>query len=276
MEKEGITLVLSGGTARGLAHIGVIEVLEENNINIKRIIGVSAGALIGGMYAAGKLNSFKKEMFNLKSKMNILKFISFRPSNGALLDIKHFEQPIRKLIDGIKIETLPIGFVSLAYDLFNDRRFIFEEGELYNAVRASISIPGLFPPFKYNKSILIDGAFSDSLPIDIARELFPNDKIVAVNLESGSKITSKNYNLLNVLNFSINLQLKENAKSNEKSADLVITPDVVEGKWDFKHMKNIIREGRKSAKDALLEILKLVAAPNKIKVVDSDSISVAK
>lgn len=258
---EPITLVLSGGTARGIAHIGIIEILEENKIPIKRIVGVSAGALIGGMYAAGKLKPFTKEMFNLKSKMNLFRSLSFRPGSGALLDISSFEQPIRKLIDEVKIETLPIGFVSLAYDILNDKRFIFQEGELYNAVRASISIPGLFPPFKYNKSILIDGSFSNSLPIDIARELFPNDKIIAINLEAGSKMNAKHMNILSILTYSINLQLKEMATDHEKGADLLITPDIAEGKFDFDHMKEIIKEGRNAAEKALPAILKLVTPP---------------
>lgn len=258
-EKQGITLVLSGGTARGMAHIGVIEVFEENKIPIKRIVGVSAGALIGGMYAAGKIKKFKKEIFNLKSKLNFFSYYkSFKMSNGGLFDLSVFEGPIKKLIDDIKIENLPVGFVSLAYDIANDKRFIFQDGDLYNAIRASISIPGLFPPFKYENSILIDGAFSDSLPIDIARELFPNDKIVAVNLESGSKINPKHYNILSMLNYSINLQLKEMAKNNEKSADLLITPLVKEGKWDFKHMRKIMKEGRTAAEKSLPEVKKLL------------------
>ena len=256
-EQEGITLVLSGGSMRGLAHIGLLEVLEEHKIPIKRVVGVSAGALVGGIFAAGKLRKFREEMFDLKSKISFFKMLSLK-ARGSLFDIKMFEEPIKKMIDNIKIEDLPIGFVSLAYDIVNDKRVIFQEGNLYNAVRASVSIPGLFPPFKHKNSILIDGAFSDSLPIDIARELFPNDKIVAVNLEAGSKIDSKHFSILSILNYSINLQLKEMAKNSIKSADLLLTPEIKEGKWDFKHMKSIIKEGRIAGEKALPEIKKLL------------------
>lgn len=179
---KNISLVLSGGGARGIAHIGVIEELEKQGYNIHSIAGTSMGALIGGIYAVGKLNDFKEWILNL-DKLDIFKLIDFTLiSNGFVKGDRLFNE-LKAFIPDIQIEELELNYVAIATDLTHRKEVIFKEGKLLDAIRASVSIPSIFTPVKQDDSILVDGGVINNIPLNHAVRI-ANDILVAVNVNS--------------------------------------------------------------------------------------------
>lgn len=255
--KKGITLVLSGGGAKGLAHIGVIEVLEKNKIPIKRIIGTSAGALVGGFYAAGKLKQIKKMFLNL-SKWDVLKLFFSFPSHDCIFSCKKIDKLLEEGAKGIEIKKLKIPFTAVAFDLSHERKVLFEKGDLFEAIRSSISIPGFFKPFKLGKSLLIDGGVVDVVPVDIAKNYSKTDKILAVNLETHPILKTDKINLLKMLDYAAYIETRELARLQEKEADLIIKPNVSLGHFEFYKAEEMIKQGRKATRNLLPKIKKLL------------------
>ena len=176
------TLILSSGGARGLAQIGVIKELEDNGWIINAVAGCSIGALIGGFYAAGKINELETWMLDL-TKNDIIKYfdISFK-TNGFIKGEKVLND-LKKLIDIKNIEDLNIPYKAVATDITSRQPIWFDKGDLFNAIRASISIPGIFTPHIINNMVLVDGGVCNPMPID-AFEKNNSDKVIAVNLNS--------------------------------------------------------------------------------------------
>lgn len=253
---RGITLVLSGGGAKGLAHIGVIEELVKNKIKINRIVGTSAGALVGGFYAAGKLNELKKILLGLTAWDVFKLFFSF-PKHDFIFNLKKIDLILQYLIKDIKIEDLKIPFTAVAFDLIQGKKVIFEKGNLFQAVRASISIPGFFRPFQLGGSLFIDGGVIDIVPVDVAQEYKEKNKILAVNLETHSILKTDKLNLLKILDVAAYIQTKELARLQEKDADLVLKPDLDIGHFEFHKGKEIIPKGRRVVQEHLKAIKKL-------------------
>src|SRR3989338_620648 len=258
-EKEGITLVLSGGSARGLAHIGVIEVLQENQIPIKRIIGTSAGALIGGLYSAGKLKEIKKLFLGMHKK-EVRKFLHLHPSKQSIFNVEKLDELLKKYTDGIYIENLAPPFIAVSFDVAKGEKYLFKKGGLFDAIRASISIPGFFKPFKRGESLFVDGGVTDIVPVDVAKKY--KDKIVVVNVEHPPKLNIKkeieSINIIKMIDYTTAFGLSELAKLEEKGADVIIHPYTKVKRFDFYKAHQIIKEGRKSALKALPKIKKLL------------------
>lgn len=181
--KKDITLVLSGGGARGIAHIGVIEELVKLNVNIASISGTSMGALIGGIYAVGKLEEFKQWMLKV-NRTKIFKLIDFSFSTQGLVKGERIFNEIKEFITDVNIEDLPIKYTATAFDIANGREVVFDKGSLYNAIRASISIPTIFTPLTLGDSIFIDGGVVNNIPINTAKRV-QNDIVIAVNVNAG-------------------------------------------------------------------------------------------
>lgn len=181
--KKDITLVLSGGGARGIAHIGVIEELVKLNVNIASISGTSMGALIGGIYAVGKLEEFKQWMLKV-NRTKIFKLIDFSFSTQGLVKGERIFNEIKEFITDVNIEDLPIKYTATAFDLANGREVVFDKGSLYNAIRASISIPTIFTPLTLGDSVFIDGGVVNNIPINTAKRV-QNDIVIAVNVNAG-------------------------------------------------------------------------------------------
>ncbi len=137
--KKNATLVLSGGGARGFAHIGVIEELENRGFTINSIAGTSMGALVGGVYAAGKLGEFKQWAIKL-TKTDVLKLFDLSFTNQGLIKGDKVLKAMKEFIPDSNIEDLKINYTATAFDLTHDKEVIFNNGSLYNAIRASISI----------------------------------------------------------------------------------------------------------------------------------------
>jgi NTE family protein len=176
--KRNVTLVLSGGGARGFAHIGAIEEIESRGYIINSIAGTSMGALIGGVYATGKLNEFKEWAYNL-DKQEIFKLIDFSFSNQGLIKGDKVFKAMKKFIPDANIEDLKIKYTATAFDLAHNKEIVFREGSLYNAIRASISIPTVFTPVIDGDSVLVDGGVVNNIPINNAIRT-KNDVLIAV------------------------------------------------------------------------------------------------
>ena len=184
-EGQTVALVLGSGGARGYAHIGVIEVLLERGYEIIAIAGCSMGAVIGGVYAAGKLQAYKDWVTGL-GQFDVLKLLDISFSApGAIRGEKVFSI-VHDLIGDVRIEELPLAFTAVATDLLAHKEIWFQEGPLHQAIRASAAIPSLLTPVLMGGRVLVDGGLMNPLPI-IPTISSHADRIIAVNL-SGEDI----------------------------------------------------------------------------------------
>ena len=179
MEKN-VALVLSGGGPRGFAYIGAIEELESRGYRITSIAGTSIGSLIGGVYAAGKLDDVKQWLYSL-DVWNMFSLIDFSLSMNHLVKGDRIISALKDIVPQINIEDLNIPYKAVATNLYTGEEVVFSSGDLFSAIRASISIPTLFKPVEYNDSLLIDGAMSNCLPINRV-ERTPGDILVAFDV----------------------------------------------------------------------------------------------
>ena len=163
--KKKIALVLSGGGARGLAHIGAIETLESHGYEITSIAGCSMGALIGGMYAAGKLPEVKDWVLAL-DRRKVLSLVDFSLSLTHLVKGDRMMEALKEIVPDVNIEDLPIPYTAVATDWNSGKEVIFDHGSLYDAIRASISIPLFLNPVRREEMLLVDGGLVNSLPLN--------------------------------------------------------------------------------------------------------------
>jgi NTE family protein len=181
-----VSLVLGSGGARGFAHIGVIQWLTENGVEIESISGSSMGALIGGIYAAGKLDVYTKWVRALEKK-DVLRLLDFTFGSPGLLKGEKIMEVLRELIGDCNIEDLPISFTAVATDIQAEKEVWLDEGPLFDAIRASIGIPTLFTPFHHQGRVFIDGGLVNPIPIaPTIRDR--TDLTIAVNLSAKGKI----------------------------------------------------------------------------------------
>lgn len=179
-KKPTLSLVLGSGGARGLAHIGVIQVLEEQDFDIRSISGTSMGALIGGIYAAGELQSYTDWVCALE-RFDIIKLLDVSFSGSALFKGEKIIDTLKELVGDCNIEDLPISFTSVSTNLDDGKEVWISEGPLFDAIRASIAFPTIFSPFKFQGKNLVDGGVLN--PIPIAPTLHDNtDLTLAVSL----------------------------------------------------------------------------------------------
>ncbi len=180
--KKNVALVLGSGGARGVAHIGVINELVKQGYNITSISGTSMGALVGGMYATGSLKSFEEWMCSL-NKLDVFNLVDFTLSLNGIVKGNKILKEMKALIPDRKIEDLSIPFTAVATDIINGKEVVFTQGSLYDAIRASISIPTVFTPFDYNGLKLVDGGVLNPIPINLVKR-HKDDILVVANLAS--------------------------------------------------------------------------------------------
>lgn len=177
---QDVALVLSSGGARGLAHIGAIEGLEEQGYRITSIAGCSMGALIGGVYAAGKLKDFREWMKTV-TRRKMLELTDFSLSLNHIVKGSRIIEAIMEFVPDVLIEDLPIPYCAIATDLKAGREVVFREGSLFNAIRASISLPSFYEPVHRDGMILIDGGVTNPIPLNrVARK--EGDILVGVDV----------------------------------------------------------------------------------------------
>jgi NTE family protein len=181
-KNKTVSLVLSSGGARGLAHVGVIEELERRGYAIGEIAGCSAGALVGGMYAAGKLPEFKDWICNL-DRVDVFSLMDFTFSSRGFIKGEKVYQALKKVVPDQNIENLPIRFSCNAVDVNSGKEHVFTQGSLYKAIRASGSIPSVFLPAQIDKRNFIDGGVLNPVPISLISDPH-RTLIVVVNTNS--------------------------------------------------------------------------------------------
>lgn len=177
-----IGLVLGGGAARGWAHIGVLRTLVEEGIVPDIITGCSIGAVVGGCYAAGKLDQLEEFARSL-SKARVLRFLDFHFNGSGLISGRRLQRLLESNINGIDIDDLPIKFGAVATELGSGHEIWLTKGPLIEAMRASYALPGVFAPILHNDRWLFDGALVNPVPITMARA-FGADIVICVNLSS--------------------------------------------------------------------------------------------
>ena len=183
MQKKTVSLVLGSGGARGLAHIGIIHYLQENNYEIQSISGCSIGALVGGFYAAGKLDAYAKWLENV-DVINMLKLLDFKGS-GGLVSGEKLMKTLGELVGDVNIENLPINFTAVATDIDTEKEVWINSGSLLNAVRASISLPMFFTPYKTKSGKrLVDGGVLNPVPI---APTFHDDTDLTISVNLGGE-----------------------------------------------------------------------------------------
>ncbi|HET9034381.1 MAG TPA: patatin-like phospholipase family protein [Dokdonella sp.] len=162
--KIPISLVLGSGGARGYAHVGVIEELIAQGFDIRSIAGSSMGALVGGVYAAGKLNAYRDWVLQL-AKFDVFKLLDITISGGGFIKGDRIINALREHVGDVAIEDLPISYTAVAVDLDAHREVWFSHGSLFDAIRASIAIPTVFRPHRYQGRLLVDGGLLNPLPV---------------------------------------------------------------------------------------------------------------
>lgn len=165
MNTKDVALALSSGGARGLAHIGAIEELESHGFHITSIAGCSMGALIGGVYATGKLEEFREWMKTIDRK-KMLELTDFSFSINHLVKGNRIIEAIMDFVPDIAIEELPIPYCAVATDLKAGREVVIDKGSLFEAIRASISLPSFYEPIQRDDMILIDGGVINPIPLN--------------------------------------------------------------------------------------------------------------
>lgn len=165
MTQKNVALVLSSGGPRGWAYIGAIEALVERGYNITSIAGTSIGSMIGGIYASGHLDDVKEWLYSLDA-WNVFSLMDISISKNHLVKGDKVINALQEIVPNVNIEDLNIPYTAIAADLYTGEEVIFEKGPLFDAIRASISIPSLFRPVKYGFRTLVDGGIVNTLPIN--------------------------------------------------------------------------------------------------------------
>jgi len=251
-----IALVLSGGSAKGFAHVGVIRVLEQEKIPIHMIIGTSVGSIIGGLYAANP-NSFQLEWTAYKiERSDILDFSLVYSKLGPVQGQK-LENFIEREAKVKNIEDTKIPFFPIATDLNTGETVILEKGSLAKAIRASCAIPGIFVPVNFAGRLLVDGGVTNNLACDIAKSKGA-DIVIAVNLLSNIRNFEID-SVIDIIGQSITIMMFEKNREKVKYADILIEPNVKGvSLFDFSKKKELVEEGIKAAKSNIPKIRELI------------------
>ncbi len=192
MENRRIGIALGSGGAKGISHIGVLEVLEKNNIKINEISGCSIGAIVGGIYAAGvSIEKMKEIAFSIDIKKMWKLFDFTKPTSGGVVKGNLVEQFLDEILPVKKFEDLKIPFRCVATDIKEGKEVIFEKGDLIPAIRASISIPGLFVPYEYQGRLLVDGGVVNPVPVSLLKETNYNIAVVVEEFKIIKKLSIK-------------------------------------------------------------------------------------
>ncbi|MBB5172194.1 patatin-like phospholipase family protein [Texcoconibacillus texcoconensis] len=242
-----IGLALGSGGSRGFAHIGVLKVLEEEGIPVDFIAGSSMGALVGSLYGAGYSPSILEKMaFQFRRKY----FMDFTVPKMGLIKGEKARTFTKMLVRGKNIEDLPRKMAIVATNLRNGKRTVFREGDIAEAVRASIAIPGIFVPHQIDGELYVDGGVIDRVPVSVVRDMGAAYTIgVDVSyFDTDPEILS----IYDVIMQSMDIMERELVSDRHIAADCMIQPLVSHFKsTSFQHVHEIIRQGEQAMRDQL-------------------------
>jgi len=256
-KRRKAALVLGGGGARGIAHIGAIEELERRGYEITAVAGTSMGALVGGMYAAGHLERFKRWLCAL-DRYKAFGLVDFTFSAEGLVKGDRVIRALKELVPDVRIEELELPYAAVAADLLTGSEVVFERGGLYEAIRASISIPSVFRPVHRDGMVLVDGGTVNLLPLNRVRRT-KDDLLVAVDVSAPYRADpaqrrNASFNLYKLLVASSQIMQQRIAQT---MTDLY-PPDVSiqipadsYGIFEFYRAAEIVEAGRRAASAAL-------------------------
>jgi NTE family protein len=276
MKKRKVGLALGGGAARGMAHIGVLEMLEKENIPIDMIAGTSAGAAVGALYAQGKSTEELKKLaqsWNWKQRAQIIDLAL--PRSGFIAG-RRIKKLLKSIIGDVSFDELNIPFACVATDVITGEEVVINKGSVLEAVRASISVPIIFSVVKHGGRYLVDGGLVNPVPVSVLKDMGA-DFIIAVNVTPRLKTTPeavylkesytnsvlkiKEPNLFGVIMKIFSITNSQIVDASLSGADVIIEPRMVGiGMADFSHAEKCITEGGLSAIDAVLEIKRQLAA----------------
>lgn len=270
-------LALGGGAARGVSHIGVIQVLEEHKIEVYAVAGTSMGAIVGAMYllegSAGRLvdrmydffesDAFKDAQFDalrderaeqdpgwLESMTGLIRRgfkYTLSVTRESIISREVFEDIIEELIPDIKIEDLPKPFSAVSLDVASGREIIWTTGSLRDALWSSSAIPGFFPPLLRDGMVLVDGAWTNSVPVGPTLDLGA-DKVIAVDISRELEEILEYKRGISLILRSAILTSRKLRELQLRDADVIIRPDVGNIHWaDFENPEQIIQKGRDAA-----------------------------
>lgn len=185
-----VGLALSGGGVRGLAHIGVLKVLERAGVPIDIITGTSAGGMIGATYAAGlTATQIEQEFLRMCTPRQLLNLMDRTIARRGLFEGQRLMEHLEQWLGDQSIEQLPIPFAAVAVDLYASQKVVIQDGPLLNAIRATIALPAVFSPVEKNGQLLVDGGLLDNLPVDVTRQMGA-DIVIAVDISTDRESAS--------------------------------------------------------------------------------------
>lgn len=249
-----VGLALGGGFARGLAHIGVLKVLEENRVPIHCLAGTSVGSMIAGAYASG---ASIDEMATMARKVRWKDFARWTISRMGLASNTRMEAFLRRIFRSLRFEDLKLPLAVVATDLRTGDAVVFTSGELVTAVRASCAYPGLFLPIAFQGAWLTDGGLVASVPTRAAKQLGA-DTVIGINIESINPDVEPR-NMMDVVGRSLSIAQQTAAPVWRADADLVVSPKVSAYSWDdFEHAEEIMAAGERAMREAMPRLRQLL------------------
>lgn len=283
-----IALALGGGGARGCAHIGALKVLERENIRIDMIVGTSIGAVVGAIYADNpialqleeKFRRFLKSKEYKKSGLELFKrkepaenffgqvaknirerlVVNLAQSKTSLVHRNRLQGVMDFLIPEGRIEDTKIPFYTVASNLLNGERVVFNDGDMRTIVGASASIPGFLPPYQFNGYLLVDGSVVCPMPVELAKE-YGAEIVIAIDVGQKLNDNPKLDNVIDVIFQTQHMTARHYNLHLLEKADVVIRPDVGEVHWsEFKLLDYMIEEGEKVTEAAMPDIRNVIRA----------------
>ncbi len=245
-----VGLALSGGAARGIAHIGVLKYLKEKEIRPSCIAGTSAGSIVGGLFCSGKtVGEIEEVAVNISWKDLVKTLI---PRKG-LIDSKKLHKILKEHLGKISFDELEVPLVVNAVDLLSGEEIVIEEGVVADAVLASCAIPGIFTPVKRDKYLLVDGGMLDNLPAALLKDK-DLDHIVSVNVGAQNPLQDKPGTIFEILVQSFHIIRRQRDKAGYENTDTLIEPDLGDIAFhDISQVEELIKRGYEAAKDALAD-----------------------
>ncbi len=250
-----IGIALGAGFARGLAHIGVIKILQKENIPLHIVAGSSMGSVIGALYASGmKIQTIER----LAQRINRKNWMDLTVPRMGLLSGERLEKLIQSLTRQSRFDDLWLPFAAVAVDLNQGHRVIMQKGSVAKAVRASCAIPGVFNPLSTEDMVLVDGGVLERVPVEVTRNMGAD-----INIAVDVTAYLDNYplhNIFDVIFKTIDVMSKEITRHRTENSDILITPDLRDlSPTDFSRTEETIRRGEVAAKKALPQIKSLLS-----------------